>query len=56
MNVYARFDEIPSMTQKTLRKQNVKDRCENSIPAHKQMAGGRTRMVHSVTRKDLTAS
>ena len=50
MNVYARFDEIPSITLKDiLRKQNVTDgrthrrmdgQRENSIPAHKHSLRG----------------
>ena len=39
MNVYARFDEIPSMTFQNIEEQNVTDtrtdgQCENSIPTH----------------------
>ena len=44
MNMFARFEENPSMTLKVLRKQNVTDartngQRENSIP-HTKFAGG----------------
>ena len=44
MNVYARSDEIPSMTLKVIKKTKPDGRTdgqhENSIPTHKQFAGG----------------
>ena len=44
MNVYARFDEIPSITLKDIKKTKRYGRtdgqCENSIPAHKHSLRG----------------
>ena len=47
MNVYPRFDEIPSITLKDIKKTKCyrctdgrTDRRENSIPAHKHSLGG----------------
>ena len=55
MNVYARFDEIPSMTFKVIKKTKRNGRtdgrtdgqCENSIPSHKHsLQGVNNRLKH----------